>query len=184
MEDRRRFLKVIGTTVLSAGIVPVAQGCSGGGSDGAGGGGGHGAGGAGSVSSSVSARSSDVSSSSSGPPCGVGTLVGKPADYMADGLHQVTTPTGTRVLIGHDAGGFYALSSLCTHSYCDLNTKGTLSAMSIKCGCHGSIYDTVGNVLMGPALKALPAFAMSIGCDGNLYVDTKTMVASSDRFMP
>ncbi len=107
-----------------------------------------------------------------------------PADYVADGLHKVTTPVGTRVLIGHDAGGFYALSSLCTHAFCDLNVKGTLSAAGIKCSCHGSAYDTVGMVVMGPALVALPAFALSIGCDGNLYADTKTKVDSSVRLMP
>ena len=178
MEDRRRFLKVLGGSVLAAGMAPFTEACSSGESTGAGGAGAGGAG-AGSVSSS-----SDVSSSSSGPPCGVGVSVGMPADYAVDGLHKVTMPLGSKVLIGHDADGFYALSSVCTHFSCDLNTKGSLLPNGIACNCHFSRFDSLGNVTMGPALKPLPALALSIGCDGTLYVDTKTQVDISVRLMP
>src|SRR6185503_6195058 len=131
MEDRRRFLKVLGGSVLAAGMAPFAEAC--GTVDSAGTGG---AGGEGSQSSSDVSSSSEVSSSSSGPPCGVGVSVGMPATYGMDGLHKVTTPLGSKVLIGHDAGGFYALSSICTHFGCDLNAKGSLLPNGIACMCH------------------------------------------------
>src|SRR5690349_14100539 len=102
MEDRRRFLKVLGGSVLAAGMAPFAEACGAVESAGTGGAGGEGS------QSSSEASSSEVTSSSSGPPCGVGVSVGMPATYAMDGLHKVTTPLGSKVLIGHDAGGFYA----------------------------------------------------------------------------
>jgi Rieske Fe-S protein len=108
-----------------------------------------------------------------------GESVGPPSNFEAAGLHMVA---GKTFLIGHDAQGFYALSSLCTHQSCNMNGKdGKVLKAGIQCICHGSVFSTAGAVLAGPAVKALPAFSIALGSDGNLYVDKKTKVASDVR---
>lgn len=186
MNERRRFLQVIYGSAVTMGV-----GCGGAetiyvsGSSGAG----TGAGG--------------NSSSSSGPPCmadggttGVnhdicasdaGTFnVGKPATYATMGLHKVL---GTFILIGRDAGGVYALSSLCTHDCCDMNGTiqgqqvGTVLATGIRCNCHDSTFNNAGARIAGPAQDPLDAYQVSLECDGNLYVDTTKVVPATTRLM-
>jgi cytochrome b6-f complex iron-sulfur subunit len=92
--------------------------------------------------------------------------------------------TKSKLLLGHDDGGYYALSSLCTHSSCDMSKPATgdvLSNNDIVCNCHGSKFSPTGAVLQGPAKKALPAYALALGDDGLLYVDKSTKVAPTVR---
>ena len=196
MNDRRRFLHVLGVTTAAAALpacgsdTTTGSTTSGaGGGDGAGGaGGGGGEGGAGSTGSTATASSTSSATSSTGtggvdcPPDGV--AIGVPADFASDGLHIVP---GTKVLIGRDAMGLYALTSVCTHEFCDMDEKnggksmGTVTAQGITCNCHGSKFDHVGTVVKGPAGKALKAYALALGCDGKLYVDKTTVVANTIR---
>jgi len=112
-----------------------------------------------------------------GIPAGVS--VGAVALFAAEGLHQIP---GSSLLIGRDAQGLYARSSLCTHSGCNMNTKGKLLANGgIHCNCHGSEFDLTGVVTRGPAAKALSAEAVAVGDDGNVYVDASTPVDPSFR---
>lgn len=97
------------------------------------------------------------------------------------GLHRVP---GTLVLIGRDAGGVYARSSLCTHKKCDMNTSwGSTQGMNggIYCGCHKSSFNELGVPTSGPATAALPALAVSIAKDGTVSVDADTKVDASVR---
>jgi Rieske Fe-S protein len=60
---------------------------------------------------------------------------------------------------------------------------GTITANGIICNCHGSAFDASGNVTQGPAPQALPAYALTLGCDGKLYVDQNTVVANTARLV-
>lgn len=197
MNDRRRFLHVLGATSAAVAL-PACGGdtTAGAGTTGAGGGGGSGSsttggGGAGGTGASTGETSSATASSSvstgSGGNCEmnpVGIDVGVPADFAADGLHLVPN---TKVIIGRDDLGLYALTSICPHEFCDMDGKtqgqptGTVSAQGVTCNCHGSKFDNYGKVMKGPANKPLKPFAMVLGCDGKIYVDKTTVVSIDQR---
>ena len=190
MNERRRFLRILG-----GGAIAVGGGCTasvsrnGSLSSGAGGGGGstpEGAGGAcGNGGASSSGSNEDVCTSNAGV-----FAVGTPADYAAAGLYRVANLT-SNVLIGRDAGGLYALSSLCTHLCCDLNSTqqgmaiGVLDTNAgvsvIRCICHGSEYAYDGSLVRGPAALPLAPYDLVLGCDGILYADTSRVVSRSQR---
>ncbi len=185
MNDRRRFLKVLSGSMIAAGAVPLLDGCSSEGTTptGAGGGGGGGGeGGAGATTSSSGSTSSSGQGGAGGGGCGPlppGAACGDPAQYAVEGIYKVT---GTKVIIGRDAGGLYAMSSLCTHVSCNMaGSKGLLIPEGIRCTCHGSEFDRLGHVIQGPATKNLPFFKLALGCDGFLYADTATKVTEADR---
>jgi cytochrome b6-f complex iron-sulfur subunit len=194
MNDRRRFLHVLGATTAAVAL-PACGGSdstSGTGTTGAGGGGGGGGGAGGDTStvtgstSSSSSSSTASASSSSGGSCVdtvEGVAIGAPSDFATTGLHLLP---GTKVLIGRDDKGLYALTSVCTHEFCDMDEKqsgktiGTINANGIVCGCHGSTFDNYGAVLKGPANKPLKAYALAL-CEGKLYVDKTTQVPVTTR---
>ncbi len=186
MNNRRRFLHVLGATTAAAALPACGSDTTSGtgttGEGGAGGGGAGGAGGAGGGASTTGSTASATSSTGTGgcPTIPMGSVVGLPADFAAEGLHLVP---GTKVLIGRDAKGLYALTSVCTHEFCDMDEKnmGTVSALGITCNCHGSKFDLLGAVVKGPAVKPLKAYAMALDCDGKIYVDKTTVVAITER---
>ncbi len=51
-------------------------------------------------------------------------------------------------------GRFDVVSTICTHRGCAVDAH----ADRLVCPCHGSTYDRVGNVLKGPAQRALARF--------------------------
>lgn len=179
MNERRRFLQV-----LSGAVAALGANCSatvehvdlgGGGNGGEGGTGGSG--GIGGMGGNGGATSS--SSSSSGMVCmPAGYNVGSTDTFTTDGLYQIA---GTSFVLGRDAGGFYAMSSLCTHQQCNMNSKGAIIAGGIHCNCHGAEFDANGNVTKGPAVKALKHYQVTLECDGNLWVDTSVVVAADQR---
>jgi Rieske Fe-S protein len=187
MNDRRRFLGMLGGGVVAAGAgcaAPVGVDV------GAGGGGGAGTGTGGTTSTSTASTSTgstttsstaSSSSSSSGTPCTAnpaGTELGKPSDFK-DGLN-VAQNTG--FLVGKDAKGFYALTAICTHQGCDMSSgAGQVSSSGITCLCHHSRFNDAGDVIGGPACCPLQAFAMELGCNGSLYADPNKSVSSSER---
>jgi len=56
-----------------------------------------------------------------------------------------------RLALMRDAGGFYALSLVCTHLGCTV----VVTEDSLSCPCHGSSFDRQGRVLKGPADRSL-----------------------------
>jgi nitrite reductase/ring-hydroxylating ferredoxin subunit len=190
MNDRRRFLHVLGASAAAAAI-PACGGTDP--SSGAGGGGGSttsattsttttGQGGAGGQGGGAGgAGGQGGQGGQGGSPCDPnppGVNVGKPSDFEATGLHKVP---GTKVLIGRDAGGLYCLTALCPHQFCNMNIDGTVKATGIVCTCHQSAFDNGGAVTKGPANKALKAFALALACDGTLRADMTQVVAATDR---
>lgn len=79
-----------------------------------------------------------------------------------------------------DAGGIYAVSSICTHNGCSVlleDNKG------FGCPCHDSEYDLQGAVLQGPAKLPLKHFEVSEQTPhGPLVVDLSKAVAAHVRF--
>lgn len=83
--------------------------------------------------------------------------------------------------VGHDSGGLYALSLICTHQGCDLSVDGDVSASGIQCFCHGAQFDAHGNVFGGPARSKLVHFALTKDAGAQLTVHTGSQVAESVR---
>jgi Rieske Fe-S protein len=74
------------------------------------------------------------------------------------------------VVLARDAGGLYAMSSVCTHAGCALDaTNGTVPG-GLDCGCHGSRFDGDGNVTRGPAGRALVHLLVEVDAAGAVTV--------------
>ena len=54
--------------------------------------------------------------------------------------------------------GFIALSSVCTHSGCQVSYDH--GNENLPCPCHGSIFSTAGSVLNGPASSPLKTYVV------------------------
>ena len=65
-----------------------------------------------------------------------------------------------------DGGGFAAVSSICTHRGCTVDLGGP----GLACPCHGSQYDRAGQVVRGPANRALTRYAVTTSGD-ELLID-------------
>ncbi len=84
-------------------------------------------------------------------------------------------PIGSNTLLAdipavliHNQSGFSALSLICTHLGCTVEQKPE----GFTCPCHGSRYDAQGNVLQGPAKKALRILRVEQTSNGNLILHT------------
>lgn len=84
-------------------------------------------------------------------------------------------------LVGRDDGGLYAMTSLCTHSQCDLRTNGVVSASGLMCGCHGSKYTLDGTRVSGPAPASLAHLKLTVNADKTISVDPNEKVDASVR---
>jgi Rieske Fe-S protein len=60
-----------------------------------------------------------------------------------------------------DGGGFVALSSICTHRGCTVDLGGP----GLACPCHGSQYNREGEVVRGPANRALTRYPVRTSGD-------------------
>jgi nitrite reductase/ring-hydroxylating ferredoxin subunit len=142
----------------------------------------------------------DTGTPTTKPPTDSGTTTKPPTDSgttsPADtGTPGTCTPTGTSAgavsgwavgsykkvgtsYVGRDSGGFYALSSTCTHNNsCQLRTP---TSTGISCPCHGAQFTVNGAVTKGPAAVALKNYKVSV-CNGNVYVDQTKTVTSGTR---
>jgi cytochrome b6-f complex iron-sulfur subunit len=66
--------------------------------------------------------------------------------------------------------GFTAISLVCTHLGCTVESRGTNSPAAFVCNCHGSRYDKDGLVTKGPAVQPLATLVVEHTADGNLIV--------------
>lgn len=64
-------------------------------------------------------------------------------------------------------GAWAAVSPICTHQGCTVDIAGP----RLECPCHGSMYDREGNVLRGPAERALQRFPVEVDAAGVLAID-------------
>jgi cytochrome b6-f complex iron-sulfur subunit len=96
---------------------------------------------------------------------------GAPGDYA---VNSVTFFANEKVYLVRTAAGFFAESAICTHQQCI--TRWNPQDQLIECPCHGSRYQRDGEVVRGPAPRALPHFAVELLPEGKLLVDkTRTV---------
>jgi cytochrome b6-f complex iron-sulfur subunit len=84
-------------------------------------------------------------------------------------INSVSYLQDQQVYIVRTSGGFYAVSSVCTHLGCVTQWKA--EANMIACPCHGSKFTSEGKKLEGPAPRPLPHFSITLTADGELLVD-------------
>lgn len=84
-------------------------------------------------------------------------LTAQTALAAAGGWVLITT---AKTLVVNVGGSYRAMTSVCTHSACDRNW--TFRNSKFTCTCHGSEFDTSGNVLQGPATLPLQSYATAL----------------------
>ena len=119
-------------------------------------------------------------SSAGRPPAAIGKVqAGLATSFPVGSLESIGT---LPVALGHDAGGFYALTLTCTHEGCNMAQQGIVSGSGIVCQCHGASYNANGHVLGGPAPEDLTHFAVIIdAATGAVTIDGDTTVSASVR---
>jgi cytochrome b6-f complex iron-sulfur subunit len=85
-------------------------------------------------------------------------------------------PPGRSAAVFRDASGIYAISTICTHLGCVIRPE----AGGFKCPCHGSEFSADGQVLRGPAPRALPWLKVSVNGE-EIVVDEGTSVPPGTR---
>lgn len=81
---------------------------------------------------------------------------------------QFDYPAGyPNVLLKKSDGSLLALSLLCTHVCCVCSYDP--ASNRIYCPCHGSVFDSNGIVLQGPASSPLPQVQLKVDTGGNVY---------------
>lgn len=82
------------------------------------------------------------------------------------------------LVLFHDNDGFYAISSTCTHLGCTV----ARTREGFACPCHGSRFDSRGNVVGGPAPRALPWLEISRSAEGSLVINADNEVPAGTRY--
>jgi len=81
---------------------------------------------------------------------------------------QFEYPAGyPNVLLKKTDGSILALSLLCTHVCCTCAYDP--ASDRVYCPCHGSVFDSNGNVLQGPASSPLPQIQLKVDAAGNVF---------------
>jgi Rieske Fe-S protein len=89
--------------------------------------------------------------------------------------------SGQGAAIGRDSNGVYGMSLVCTHEGCDISVDGSVSAGSVQCFCHGSVFDSGGTPLRGPARSGLPHLVVTMDGQGNLTIHGDETCAANTR---
>lgn len=79
-------------------------------------------------------------------------------------LNSRTLLSNPQAVLLHTESGFSALSLVCTHLGCGLESNSD----GFDCPCHGSRFDANGTVTNGPAEKPLRSLRIEVTDEGNL----------------
>ncbi len=97
-------------------------------------------------------------------------------------INTLTALANVKAFIGRDAGGLYAMSSICKHENCDIASGGKIVAgPKLQCGCHGSEYDANGKVINPPSVTDLDHIDMAVASDGTISVNATKIVPPTTR---
>lgn len=83
------------------------------------------------------------------------------------------------LFVYRDHEGIRAVSAICTHLGCTIES----TTEGFECPCHGSCYNSKGEVLSGPAPRALSWFKVDKSSDGKLLVDPGRTVPADEKFL-
>ena len=95
-------------------------------------------------------------------------------DSLAPGIPYL--PPGRSVALFRDSEGIYAISRICTHLGCIVNS----SSDGFECPCHGSRFTANGGLVKGPAPRPLPWLKVN-GSAGNYVVDEDQSVPQGTK---
>ncbi len=101
--------------------------------------------------------------------------IGFPADYQVN-TYKLIQERNVFIIRSND--GIRALSAICTHLGCIVKQIPD----GFSCPCHGSKFGPAGNVISGPAPKALEWLKVDSGPDGQLTVDLDSKVNENEAF--
>lgn len=101
------------------------------------------------------------------------------SDFAALGSVGGVVAVGTVLLspvavVRTGQSSYLALSRVCTHQGCVIN----LAASGFACPCHGSRYDSQGNVTNGPASRALARLNAVLSADGTMLTVSQALRAA------
>jgi len=99
--------------------------------------------------------------------------IGRPEDFPPGVRMAIDTK---RICVVRDGNKLAVISTTCTHLGCIVAPSDT----GFSCPCHGSRYDTDGNVTGGPAPKPLPWYQVTLTPNGELEVDKDTEIKSGN----
>lgn len=85
----------------------------------------------------------------------------------------------SRVWVKRDSRGVMALVATCTHLGCEVHFFPEKNQW--HCPCHGSIYDSEGRPISGPAPRPLPRVEVTLKADGTLLVNTSKQAGMDAR---
>jgi cytochrome b6-f complex iron-sulfur subunit len=103
--------------------------------------------------------------------------IGRPQEFPAG---SAKTIAGRNVRIVSGEAGLAAISLVCTHLGCIVGE----TAEGFSCPCHGSRFTHEGNVVQGPAPRALRWLHLSQAADGTLVVDAEAEVKAGTFYRP
>jgi nitrite reductase/ring-hydroxylating ferredoxin subunit len=153
-------------------------GGGGGNAGGGGGGGGGSAGGGGGGGGGTHDMAGEPADMAQGD-CTAGSLnAGAASGYTVGGTPKLFTSGLSDLFVLRDAGGLMAVSAICTHSGCTLEVKSS----EYYCNCHGATFAYDGSKPTSPAHTALKHYAMCVDASGNVTVDPKTSVPTTNRY--
>jgi Rieske Fe-S protein len=89
---------------------------------------------------------------------------------------EAFVPPGRSIAVIRDSGGLYAVSTICTHLGCVIKP----AAAGFECPCHGSKFAFNGDVVKGPAPRALDWLKVSVA-NGAVTIDEGTTVPQGTK---
>ncbi|MDX2429779.1 MAG: Rieske 2Fe-2S domain-containing protein [Bacteroides sp.] len=84
-----------------------------------------------------------------------------------------------KLFVYRDHEGVRAVSAICTHLGCTLES----TTDGFECPCHGSCYNSKGEVLSGPAPRDLSWFKVNRSSDGKVIIDPGEIVEAEEKFL-
>lgn len=121
----------------------------------------------------------DMGAPDTGVPCTPPAAAVRIGPITSFAIGRWVAVTSQSTIIGRDARGIFAYTSVCPHRSCALPAPASATATS-RCPCHSAIFTSDGAVVSGPTTTSLRNYPVIV-CNGNVYVDKTRSVAMGTR---
>jgi cytochrome b6-f complex iron-sulfur subunit len=108
---------------------------------------------------------------------GAGIIDAGPAAAVAVG--EALYVGDGRFFLCRDAGGLFAMSSVCTHQGCEVDFRA--GSEDFLCPCHSSVFGFDGTVQIPPATGDLPHLPACLNAQGDVLVSIVGTAPKSER---